>query len=275
MGVTLRSYAVTLRNHVATLRKNGWFENSSFKKMRYYTLKQAAMLNRVARFLKENREVLVERVPALKEVIEEYLKMEEGINTGQNTPLLWQPRVSTLEKKITRAGFEEIVLKLTSALAVAASRTKQKKQEVKDYTPNALKKLKAAALCNVYIKAMSAMKKTRNPEFYGLTDDFLAEAKAYYHEFNTIKNEPANKKKSRGEWFKALEDAISDALVFLKKTLDPLMRVAGTHDPAMRGHYKGARTVQIRTFGRPADKEVAFRKSRMKKPKGDAADALP
>ncbi len=57
------------------------------------------MLHRIARFLRENQAKLVREVPALKEVIDEFLKIEEGINKGQTTNLKWKVGVSALEKK--------------------------------------------------------------------------------------------------------------------------------------------------------------------------------
>jgi len=233
--------------------------------MRYYKKKQANMLGRVALFLKNHREILIKQVPALGLVIPEYLKMEDAIYRGQLTPLRVQPTVSALQKMSTREAFEQVVMKLASAAMVAAADTRQKKQEEKNLTVRDLKKLPAEGLCAAYEKAMAKVKKIRNPEFYGITADYMADAQAYYKEFRDIKASPAKKKKELAEWNKNLDKAVSDAIKYLKKKLDPLIRIASDGDANMAQEYKAVRTVQIKTLGRPSDQEVAYRKSREKK----------
>ncbi len=226
------------------------------------------MLRDVANYVKAQRAKLIIKVPALNDVIEEYLKMEDGVYKGQTTNLTWQPAANALQKMITRTDFEQVVLKLSSAAMAAGVSTKQKKTKEKYLTLGGLKRLTAAGLCNEYIKAVASVKKIRNPEFYGITKDYMADAAAYYKEFNAIKGAPAKKKKERAEWNKNLDDAISDALAYLKQKLDPLMLVAGDGDPGMVKNYKAVRTVNTRGPGRPSDQEVAFRKSREKKKTG-------
>jgi len=51
----------------------------------------------------------------------------------------------------------------------------------------------------------------------------------------------------------------------VKEKVDPLMDVAADGDPQMVNNYKFVRKIQIRSKGRPSDKEVAYRKSRAKK----------
>jgi len=164
--------------------------------MRYYKKKQAAMLKRVANFLKSHKDELVKKVPALmKDVITKFVEMEEGVYRGKTTNLTWQPAASASEKMTIRKAFEQVVLKLSSAVVAAGIGNKQKGVKQKHFTLGGLKRLTANGLCNEYTNAIAKVKKMRTPEFYGLTRDYLADAGAYYKEFNAIKGAPAKKKK--------------------------------------------------------------------------------
>ena len=224
------------------------------------------MLRKVAFYLKRQREILIERVPVMNDVIEKFIQMENAIDKARASTIHLQPAIGASQKVVTRIAFEEVVLKLSSAAMAAGADSKQKKV-VKYASAAGLKKLSAAALCREFVSAMTQVKKMRNPDRYGLSKDFLADAQGYYKEFNAIKNVPAKKKKERADFNKGIDAAVSDCLAFLTKKIDPLMRIASLGDREMTQTYKGIRIVLPRGKGRPSDKEIAYRKSRSRKDK--------
>src|SRR5690348_8848753 len=93
--------------------------------MRFYKNKQALMLDNVARFLDEKRDILSSAVPAMKDFIDEFIKMEKAVHkvrTG-NPHKVTQ---SALEKQSIKKEFIKAVSNLIAVLNAAGFKVKGK-----------------------------------------------------------------------------------------------------------------------------------------------------
>ncbi len=237
--------------------------------MRFYKNKQSEMLNMVAMLLKNEKEAVSAKVPALKDFISEFIEKHDKVQALKH----WNPNAilhETLQKKSAKEAFAEVILKLLSVVRAANYRNKNKPAAEIHYTLWGLKKLAAADLCKVYVDAANKIKKIKNVAYYGLSPADLRDAQAYYKEFAVIKNAPAKRKRDVATKNKKLNDGIKECIDLLEHTIDPLMRLATEGNRDLSNKYKAKRTVFARGFGRPSDAEVAYRKSRMPK-KNNAA----
>jgi hypothetical protein len=229
--------------------------------MRFYQKRQFEMLQMVNAVLKREHEKVSGLVPALKQLIKEYDEKYSALAQLAN----WNPNAvmhETMNKKVVRTAFAEVVFNMMSAVKAANYRKKAPGDRQKDYTEAALKKLSAARLCELYAAIMKDAKKISNLQHYGISAEAFRDAQAYYKEFAVIKNVPAKRKKEVAAKNAKQEKSISDCIDFLEQAIDPLMHLATKEDRELRALYKSARAVLPRAQGRPSDAEAAYRKSR-------------
>ncbi len=223
------------------------------------------MLSVVSRFLKDNKEKLAQKAPAMKVFINQFMEMEGKVQQVIITGNRYQVRTSTLEKQIIKKEFVRMVAKLIAVLNASGYSVKGKSLPEMDFSVYVLNKLSAQKLVQTYLKVYGAVKKTRNLDYYGLSAEDMRDMQAYYKEFNTVRNAPVMKKKEVALTNKNLEKGVKDCILFLKKNIDQMMLIATEADSSLLSAYKAARRVLPRGQGRPSDAETAYRKSRERK----------
>ena len=263
-AVQVKLHPVTTGNEVVSLRIQLFNE----KTMRFYKNRQAEMLHWVATVLKEEQLMLSTKVPALKDFIAEFTEKEEALYFLRNG----NPdavKGDTLQKKSVKEAFVEVIMKLLSVVKAANYKSKNSQAGKVHFTESGLNKLTAEKLCEAYHQAFAAVKKIKNPGYFGLSETDILDAKAYYKEFASKKNAPTQRKKEVASKNSELHAGIKECITMLENSIDPLMRIAAEGNRELNMKYKAARKVMAKAQGRPSDAEASYRKSRERKKSTD------
>src|SRR4051812_35276177 len=119
--------------------------------MRFYKNKQTEMLFMVRFFLTENKEKLSARVPAMKEMIEQFLEMEKAVvkfKAGNPNAV----KAKTGEKDLVKQAFVKQVRKLIAMLRASGYKYKNKPLQELQYSFTALNRMKPDKLIAVFNK---------------------------------------------------------------------------------------------------------------------------
>jgi hypothetical protein len=247
--------------------------------MRYYQTKQFEMLTRVAAVLKRDKKILSERVPALEEVIDDYVEwMDQLFKLRAGIPIATP--VATGQKRTIRQKLEGAILKLTGVLRAHQYKNRNKQVDkdttaheneggtataLADYTSSGLMRATAENLYHISGKVIQEVKKIKPIRQYGLTADDIKKAEHCFEEFAKIRHAPSQSKKDTATRNEELAMGVKEGIANLENVIDPLMRIATEGNRELTMHYKGFRKVMVKGQGRMAEKEERYRRSRKRK----------
>jgi len=242
--------------------------------MRFYQKRQMEMLSYTAALLKNNKEYLIKKVPVLKNIIEEFMSEYNALLQLQNRDH-GLVAISTIEKHTAREALVNIIWRLSGMLKAHRfqnknngedkKKTKPAQARPKFYSLTELRRATTDELCNLSEKVLNSARRFKFLEHYGINQDDIKDAEAYYKEFISVKGAPKESIKEKARHTGQFKSKLQKCIAMLEYSIDPLIIIATADNNELLGHYKASRKVLPKGQGRPSDAEAAYRRSRTKK----------